>query len=440
VNEPTRDDETPVSARSGPARRILLVAYFYPPMTIIGARRPHALAKWLRRRGHDVVVLTSQYGGRSGGDPSIPVLRSRDLLATRLNWRRQNFEVITGQRAGSWQPGPGIWGSIFVPDVQLLSWVPFAAGAALRQHARRPFDAVITTSPVESTHGVGIALSRQGVPWIADLRDGWCFENPRDPLPLRIQRRLDAFQERTVVRGADQVVTVSEPLTSDLRRRYGVSAITITNGFDPDHSGGASPPAGAVSTGKLTLVHTGGLGGERTLAPLLEGLARLGRIDPTLVGRIELVLAGAQTEPERALYAQPQFAPFVRHLGFIDHEQAIGLQRAADVLVLVTSGVRTGEATGKLYEYLAAARPILVLGAGSAAADIVVAARAGTAIPVRDPDAAEQTLRGLLATPPRRPPDSAREPYAYPRLAAGYEETIEQTIARRQARAADARV
>jgi glycosyltransferase involved in cell wall biosynthesis len=439
VNEPTRDDETPVSARSGPARRILLVAYFYPPMNIIGARRPHALAKWLRRRGHDVLVLTSRYTGLAGGDPSIPVLRTRDLLATRLNWRRENFEVVTGQRSGSWEPGPGIWGSIFVPDVQLISWAPFALAAALRLHRRLRFDAVITTSPVESTHGVGLALSRRGVPWVVDLRDGWRFEPVREEWPARAQRRLDELLERVVVRGAETVVTVSEPISADLRCRYGVDAVTITNGFDPDDLRDAQPPAGAVSPHKITLAHTGALGSTQTLEPLLEALARLGREDPSLPDRVELVLAGAQTGAQRALYAQPQFAPFVRHLGFMSHEHSMGLQREADLLILVTSGLRTSEATGKLYEYLGASRPILVLGAGSAAAEIVVGAGAGSAIPVRDADAAEQALRELLATPPRRPPEGAGEPYAYPVLAARYEQTLERAITRRRARAGNAR-
>jgi glycosyltransferase involved in cell wall biosynthesis len=112
----------------------------------------------------------------------------------------------------------------------------------------------------------------------------------------------------------------------------------------------------------------------------------------------------------------------------------MALQRAADILVLVTSGVRTSEATGKLYEYLAAGRPILVIGAGSAAAEIVTGAGAGTAIPVHDPDAAERALRAILTSRPSAPSPEGREPFAYPVLAARYEEVLERAIARRRAR------
>lgn len=414
---------------TGTPRRILVVAYFYPPQNIIGARRPAALAKALRALGHDVTVLTSVQAGH-GGDPSASrVVRTRDLLATRLNWRGQNLDVVTGKTDAEWDPGAKLWGSIFLPDVQLISWVPFAVAAGLRLQRRERFDAVVTTSPVESAHAVGLALRRRGVPWVADLRDGWRFEAPREDWPTAAQRRADDALERLVVRRADEVVTVTEPLAADLRRRHGVPVETITNGYDPaDAEVGAAPP-GAVEPGKLTFVHTGGLGAERTLRPLLEGLARIAREDPAVRDRVRIVLAGAQTRPERELYAEPELAPFVRHVGFVPRPAAMGLQRAADVLVLATSGVRTGEATGKLFEYLATGRPILVIGAGSAAADIVERAGAGVAIPPHDTDAAEAVLRRILAGGLPAPPPDAGLPFAYPALATRYAAVIERAIA-----------
>ncbi|HYV16963.1 MAG TPA: glycosyltransferase [Conexibacter sp.] len=407
-------------------RRILLVAYYYPPLNSIGARRPYALAKWLRRRGHDVTVLTSVLSGEAEDDAATRVVRARDLLATRLNWRSASRATATGGNEGDWNPDPGIWGSIFVPDVQLVSWMPFAVGIALRLHRQTPFDAVITTSPTEVVHAVGFALQRRGVTWVADLRDGWRFEAPRPDWPLAPQRRFDDMLERQTVRRADAVVTVSDPLAEDLRRRHDVVVETITNGFDPEAAIADEPPAAAIDPAKLTLVHTGGLGGERTLQPLLDAHARLVHEDRALSGRVELVLAGQQTASERAMYAR--HPELVRHLGFVTRPESLALQRAADVLVLVTSGARTGEATGKLFEYLATGRPIVVLGAGSAAGDIVARTQTGIAIPTHDADAAMTALRKILAGELPAPAPAAREPYAYPAIAERYEQLIERTI------------
>jgi len=415
-------------------RRILIVAYYYPPQNIIGARRPAALAKWLRRRGHEVTVLTSLQSG-CGHDPAPSrLLRTRDLLATRLNWRGESLGVVTGRSDAAWDPDPGVWGSIFVPDVQLISWVPFAVEAARRLHRRGRFDAVVTTSPVESAHLVGLALRARGVPWIADMRDGWRFEAPRGDLPLALQRRIDNALERVVVTRADALVMVTEPLSADLRRRHGAVVTTITNGFDPDDEALTSGVAAPVADDKLTIAHTGGLGERQTLAPVLEALARMARHEPRLAGRVEVLLAGQETAGQRTLYEAPELAPFIRRLGFVPRAQALAIQRAADVLLLVTSGARVGEATGKLFEYLAAGRPILALAEGSAGGDIVRGARAGLVIRTHDTGAAEAALRRILSEGLPTPPAGARAPFAYPALAERYEQVIEQAISARARR------
>ena len=419
-----------MTERAAVPRRILLVAYYYPPLNSIGARRPAALAKWLRRRGHDVTVLTSVNSGAHPDDDAASVVRTPDLLATRLNWRGQSHAVATGQLDAPWNPDRGLWGSIFVPDVQLVSWVPFALATARRLHRERRFDAVITTSPVESVHSAGLALRLAGVPWVADLRDGWRFEAPREDWPLTWQRRLDALLERATLRRADEIVMVTEPLSEDLRRRRGLAVETITNGFDPDDESLAATTT-PVDQAKLTLAHTGGLGRRQALEPLLEALARIAREEPSLPDRLEVLLAGQRTAEQQQLHARPEFAPFIRHVGFVSRPEALAIQRGADVLVLITSGERRGEATGKLFEYLAARRPILLFGVDNAAADIVMRAGAGIAIPTNDADAAEAALRRILAGDlPTRSPGAA-DRYAYPAITARYEQVIERAIAGR---------
>ena len=90
--------------------KILIVAYFYPPQNITGARRPAALAKWLGRRGHEATVLTSRQAG-SGPDPAgARITRTRDLLATRLNWRGDSLKVVTGASDATWDAGGELLG------------------------------------------------------------------------------------------------------------------------------------------------------------------------------------------------------------------------------------------------------------------------------------------------------------------------------------------
>jgi glycosyltransferase involved in cell wall biosynthesis len=97
----------------------------------------------------------------------------------------------------------------------------------------------------------------------------------------------------------------------------------------------------------------------------------------------------------------------------------------------VTEGARrTSVATGKLFEYLATDRPILVLGAETEAARIVLGARRGVATSADDPGAIAGALRRALEEPPRPSADQdAVERYSWRVLAADYAALVDEVCA-----------
>ena len=184
-------------------------------------------------------------------------------------------------------------------------------------------------------------------------------------------------------------------------------------------------------------MHTGRIAaGQRTPAPLLDAIRLLRDRSPEIAGRIELVLAGPLTADELALIGAPDLRGVVRHAGTLPRPRALELQRAASGLVLLTSGSRRGEATGKLFEYLAAERPILVLGEDSEAARIVRATASGLVAPAGDVTAIAAALQELIT----RHPDPAGRPavsradYSYPRLTARLAELVELAVERSERR------
>ncbi len=111
---------------------------------------------------------------------------------------------------------------------------------------------MITTSPPQSGHLVGLALRRLGVPWIADLRDGWTYDPPRGAWPTRAQAAADAALERAVLARADRLVAVTRPIADDLAERLGRAVAVVTNGFDPDEFGDGLPDADGLLTPAAT--------------------------------------------------------------------------------------------------------------------------------------------------------------------------------------------
>jgi glycosyltransferase involved in cell wall biosynthesis len=365
------------------------------------------------------------------------VLRTRDLAAVgalRRLLRRPEPGAEGGDGAVAAEPGSGVRSRLLVPDPFVVSWVPFAAAAARRLIRRQRIDCVITSSPPDSVHLVGLALGRRRPPWIAELRDGWTYEPLRTPFPTGLQRRLDARLERRVALAADGLVGATGAISDDLQRRYGRPASTIRNAWDPAldrELAAAEPPA--LEPDRINFVYTGSLGGIRGHDDrgLLAALRQISREDAELAGRLRLVIAGSLSAAERAELASAELAPVVRTVGELPHPQALQLQRQADALLLITSR-EVSIATGKLYEYLAAGRPILALAGDNEAAAIVAETGTGRTVAPDDVPAIRRALAAVASGELERGYEPrGLDRYLYPAPAEALAELIERVLSSR---------
>jgi glycosyltransferase involved in cell wall biosynthesis len=413
-------------------RSILLVAQLSPPSTLVAARRVAGLTKYLARLGYAVTVLTSDASGQGPIDGAEQVVRTKDALMSPLNWRRPHFKALGGGSSNMYKP-PSRLESVVVPDLALVGWLPFALARALHLVRGRRFDCVITSSPPQSAHLIGLALKHRGISWIAELRDGWTFEPPRAPWPFSVQRGLDRRVESHVLGKADAVVGVTEPIVEDLRSRLGIEGVLITNGFDPEEGTAESEEVDSVlRRDRHSFVHTGRMALARTSPqPILDALRELNRSDPNVAKLLEVVFAGPLSAEESDLLAAPDIAGLARAVGSFDRPRTLALQRSAGTLLVITEGAnRRSVATGKLFEYLAAGRPILVLGEETEAARIVTETGAGTATSAVDSRAIADALRRFTKTDGLESRDaSAVSLYAWPELGARYADLIESVSA-----------
>jgi glycosyltransferase involved in cell wall biosynthesis len=235
--------------------------------------------------------------------------------------------------------------------------------------------------------------------------------------------------ERAVVGRADAVVGISEAMVEDLRARYGVAAELISNGWDPDMADvtSAAPPAPKAT---FTFLHAGTVTGESGRDPrlLLSAFEHIVKADPSLATRLEVVFVGRATSDDLSLLREPGHAAFVRYAGFVDRADAVAMQRKADALLLLTSS-RTSEATGKIFEYLGAGRPIIALAEGNEAARIISDTHTGVCVAPDDVVAIAAALRSAIdgvleaSYAPR-----GLERYSYPGVAELFGDLVERVI------------
>jgi hypothetical protein len=396
-------------ARKPDPPHVLLVSYLFLPSSVSGVRRTAAFRDALEALGVRTTVLTSTVSGRSPDDKSRSVVRARDLRAA------PSLQGVVGGDRGRRR-----WSRLIVPDATVLSWGPAAAKTAtsILRHDRP--DVVFTSSPPESVHVLGLFLSGFGVPWVADFRDGWTFEPPT----LRpYLTGLDGALERLVISRAEAVTAATAPLADYLRTCNGNRRIVhLTNGFDPALVAAASDEHGTLDPGRFSLVYTGtgGLDGKDP-RPFLRALQVALAEQPELSDKLEVVFAGNFTGAEVAAMNAAPLRGVVRTLGHVPHLRSLGLQRAADGLLLITSVRKSHVATSKIYEYLAARKPILGLADRNAASTLLTSAGPHVLAPPEDEGQILAALRTYLDRwmVRREPfePDFDLEPFTFPRIA-----------------------
>ncbi|MBN1895771.1 glycosyltransferase, partial [bacterium] len=272
----------------------------------------------------------------------------RDSLSRRI------FRAAIGMNRGL-----GPW--LFIPDSKVY-WLPFAWHRAGRLLREQKHDLVMTTSPPHSAHFLGLWLKlKTGMPWLADFRDDWLAESYEKP-PTRLHCGLNAWMLKSVLRKADRIVAVSDPIAKHLAAASGRSAqdcLTIPNGFDPeDFSGGPVEPGS-----RFTIAYVGTLNPIRNPDILFSSLRRILDVHPEWEKRMRLSLVGSVYGLDLdEMIAAYRLQHCVRRTGYVPHLEAVRRLRAADLLVLIVSADSgEGIVTGKVFEYLASGKPVLAL-------------------------------------------------------------------------------
>lgn len=380
--------------------RILFISYYFPPYNIIASLRVGKTAKYLRRFGHDVRVVTA----RNLPYPAdLPVeVPAEDVIATpwidvsaphtlAMHARRHRSGVMAlldkapatqAQYTVALRLLDAYRTLVAFPD-DAIGWFPFGWSAAQRLLKQWRPDVIVASSGPPTSLLIASALHRRyGLPWVGELRDLWT-DNHYYPYPMW-RRVLEIWLERWTLRTATGLVTVSEPLAHTLRLRYDLPTAVVLNGFEPSDY----PPTRPVrSEAQLTIVYTGTIYRmHQSAAPLFAALQRLG----SRAERVRVTFYSHSINGIVAIRSEAQQYGVERLLDIhnaIPHREALAQQRAADVLLLLlwNDPRERGVYTGKLFEYLGSRRPILGIGpADNVAADLIRERQAG--IVSADPD------------------------------------------------------
>jgi glycosyltransferase involved in cell wall biosynthesis len=282
---------------------------------------------------------------------------------------------------------------LLVPD-ENVPWSTFALPVAVRLVRREGIDVVLTTSPPPSLHLLGAAVKRTtGAAWVADLRDPLTSHPHRrgyESQLARVKEKAVGGVGRLVASQADAIVAASDAIAEEIRALEPKGAVfTIENGCDFDDFAGLEHHA----SDRFRITHAGHFHGKRDPKPFLRALAASGLDD------VVVRFAGDFRTADREFAESLGLGDRFELLGNVSRRRSLELQRDSDALLLLipeSGGRGRGVLTGKIFEYLAAERPILaVVPPDGAAARLLRDTGAGVVVPSDDVDATREALLDL---------------------------------------------
>ena len=389
-------------------KRVLVISYYWPPSGGSGVQRWVKFAKYLPAEGWQPVVCVPENPSYDLLDETLAaeIPAEAEVLRRRIRepyaaYRRlmgrgasTDMKTLTSSSHGSsvgsevtpissgrksWKQRLSLWvrGNLFVPDPR-RGWVRPCVRFLKKYLREHPVDVIVTTGPPHSMHLIGQRLhAALGTPWIPDFRDPWTkmYYLKHLPMTRRTWRRLEKM-EQAVLDECSTVLAVTPAVQADFAARTKTPVAMITNGFDEtDFADSMDKPwndeivistkaKGRVEKSPFVITHTGLFAADGNPLTLWKVLGEMAAADPAFRESLRLRLCGKVDRAVLDAVAAAGLSDNVVSLGYVDHVSAVQEQRAATVLLLPLRNDPEYKPIlpGKLFEYLAARRPILGIG------------------------------------------------------------------------------
>lgn len=400
-------------------RRVLFLAYLFPPTGGGGVQRSVKFVKYLLSAGWRPTVLTVKPISYYVYDPSmlnelpgeVRIERAGSLDPLRVSGivlrdakraqgeRRVQHPVFSSGsrlvRVYRW-----VRSMVMFPDGQ-AGWIPFAVLKGLRLIRRDKIEVIYSPAAPSSSAVAALLLSKfSGLPFVIDFRDGW-LDDEYLVMPTRLHRAGQAMLERAVVTNAAQICVYGRWLGDRLSERYPEVAARITeimNGYDPADLEGVTPAP--RESGKLRIVYSGSLypHHERVFGAFLQAMQAL--TEPERQS-IEVLVAGQVFEGIEELIRRHAAESQVVLLGYLPHRDVLSILLSADASLLLVRAGDLASVTGKVFELLMVKRPVVALiePAGEAARVLRTAGNDQFIVSPTDVAGAAAALRQLLRRP-----------------------------------------
>lgn len=394
-------------------KKVLIIAYYWPPSGGSGVQRWLKFVKYLPQFGWKPYVFTPENPSAPVTDPSLLKDVPAEAVVVKLPiWEPYEAfgklsKLFSGNKNSPVQGGSvnqgsslfsklSIWvrGNFFIPDPRKF-WVRPAVKFLRDYLEANNIETIVTTGPPHSMHMIGLKLKKQkpSLRWIVDMRDPWSEWGFLDSIQAGTRAKAKHKKlEHEVLTTADEVITITPFYVRQFERLSGRNVNLVTNGFDEEDFKNFK----IVRSDKFLIRHVGIVNEKCDPRPFMNAVVAWCDENHAIRNTIEIEFVGQVNSGFRNFVeSNPTLSQITRFADTVPHEKLMNIYASSAVLLLILTGYKDAEGymPGKLFEYLATGLPVLGVGpvAGDAA-DLMLRAKAGEMVESTD----EQKMIDIL--------------------------------------------
>lgn len=359
-------------------KKVLVITYYWPPSGGSGVQRWVKFVKYLHKMDWQPIIYTPSNPEQPATDESLlkDIPEDAIILKNRIFEPYSFYKRFVGlkkdEKLGSAMMSTGneqaflqklsVWirGNFFIPDARRF-WirpsVKFLSSYLKENHV----DAIVSTGPPHTLHMIGMKVAKKmDIPWLADFRDPWTNIDFFEDLKLTFLSRWRHHQlEQKVLDSADRLVVVSNTMKKEFSEITSTPISVIPNGYDDeDFTDIPYQP-----NEECLVTHTGMLTPSRNPNILWQAIKELADESDHFRTHFRLQLIGKVDSTIKKQIKENELKTMIRFRDYVPHEEIIPIQQKSEALLLIINNTPNAALllTGKLFEYIAAKRPVICI-------------------------------------------------------------------------------
>lgn len=361
-------------------KKLLYIAYFYPPLGGAGVQRPVKTIKYLAQKGWDIDVLTvgdiefnsydyellkESKANKIYRTASLDPMYLYKLLKLCFKNKTTNDITIKTDKDKLYFQTPEIIKQFIrgiFPIDNKIGWFPFAYKKAVNLCNKKKYNLIFATIGPFTSGYLAYRLSKvTKIPYFIDYRDQWSLY----VYPLyffNILKRHAESIEKKMLENACGVSFVGKFMKENILSYFGKhleSKIVVAyNGFDEDDF---TIEVDKRNDNKIIIRYIGTLYGLQKPDFFIKALIEMIDLN-TIPDNVCFEFIGNYYSETNELFSDLKLARYLKTRNQVSHPEAVALMKSSDALLLFLSSKNSTDVIpGKIFEYMRTGVPILAM-------------------------------------------------------------------------------